>query len=324
MRNRESVLSHLKRSYTAALAFPRVRKLLVTLPLTRGLVWRFVAGENFATAVDSVKRLNMQGLSATLNFVGTHVNDAAEARSAASHVAASLPAIRRNRLDANASIRLTKIGLDIDENLCIENLHLILRSAQRAGVFVWIDMEESRYFESTLRCFEDAQTHFGPALVGIVLQSYLKRLTMAALDRLIALQSRIRIVKGGYWEPSDVAYRKREQIDERFREHVGRLLMSDVKQPAIATHDAAFFDFATTLAAARATRPEQFEFQLLYGIRPDLAHALARCGYRVRVYVPYGRDWSSYFAGCARRSIEALRPVLERRCCSTKKLHRLI
>ncbi len=276
-----------------------LRKAVVSTPLVRGLAWRFVAGEDLDAGLATARALNARGLKATLNCVGAHVRDEAEAVAAADAAVASLRRIRDEGLDANVSLKLTQIGLDIDEGLCRDQLRRVLECAAEVGNFVRIDMEESPYVERTLRLFEEVRASYGDDTVGVVIQSYLKG-RRGDLRPLLESGARVRLVKGGYWEPPDVAYRSRADVDRAFGEEV-ELLLTRGRRPALATHDPVFIERGRSLAEAAGLGRKAFEFQMLYGVRRDLQERLAAEGYAVRCYVPYGRQWYAYFLGCVRR-----------------------
>jgi len=276
-----------------------VRKAVMSTPGIRDLAWRFVAGENLDAAIAALMSLNARGIKGTLNFIGTHVKDEAEAVAAADAAIEALRRLHAEGLDGNLSVKLTQIGLDIDKTLCVAQLQRILEIAAKVGNFVRIDMEESRYVEGTLQIFEEMLDIYGADTVGIVLQSYLRQ-RHSDLQRMLAKGSRIRLVKGGYWEASDIVYRKKSDIDNAFRRDL-EVLMPYGRYPAIATHDARFLAQTRQLAGEAGVEPQEFEFQLLYGVRADLQNDLVRDGYNVRCYVPYGGNWYAYLLGCLRR-----------------------
>jgi proline dehydrogenase len=278
---------------------PWVRKAAVSTPVVRDLAWRFVAGEDLDAGVAAVRALGARGIRATLNLVGTHVRGEAEAVAAADAVVASLHRIHAEGLDANVSVKLTLIGLDVAEDLCRSQLRRVLDAAARLGVFVRIDMEESPYVDRTLRLFEEMQATHGPDSVGIVLQSYLKH-RRGDLGRLAGAGACIRLVKGGYWESAEVVHRARADVDRAFFGDLEALLPRG-RRPAIATHDGRAIARARKVASEAGLAPRSFELQMLYGVRSDLQEALARDGYVVRAYVPYGARWYEYVLGCIRR-----------------------
>jgi len=280
-----------------------MRKLVVTTPVIRDLAWRYIAGENLDAGLAAVRTLNSRGIKATLNNVGTHVRDPQEAVAAADAAIAALVRIQQECVDANLSIKLTQIGLDVSEVFCREQLRRVLDCAARLGNFVRIDMEETPYVDATLRLFDEMRRDYGTDTVGIVIQSYLRD-RGGDFEQLLADRARVRLVKGGYWESAAVAYQKKADIDAAFRRDIDFLLTRGY-QPALATHDARMVDEAIEIAAARGLDKRDFEFQMLYGVRPDLQESLVRDGYTVRCYIPYGGQWYAYFIGCIRQSLGA-------------------
>jgi proline dehydrogenase len=256
------------------------------------LAKRFVAGERVEDAIEAVAALNAQGISATLDFLGEDVTSPLEADRTRDAYLELLATLRARALDANVSLKLTAIGLAIDEELAYRNLREILRAAEpQRDPFVRIDMESSRVTDVTLRLFERA---FGESPnVGPVLQAYLKR-TPADVERTIALGARVRLVKGAYNEPRTIAYKDMPTIRGAFL-RCAEALLERGRYPAIATHDEALIDAVRTFSGTHGIGKERFEFQLLYGVRPDLQRLLVGQGYRVRVYVPYGTHWAAYF-----------------------------
>ncbi len=270
----------------------------MSMPGLRDVAWRFVAGESLEAGLQVARRLNARGVKATLNLVGTHVRGEGEARAAADAAVACLRGIEEAKVESNVSIKLTSIGLDVDETLCRTELRKVLSCAKQLGNFVRIDMEESAYTDVTLRLFEEARREHGDT-VGIVLQSYLRR-NADDLERLVASGAPIRIVKGGYWERGERVHRGKQEIDRAFLRDV-ELLVRRGKHPALATHDSAVIERAQRLAPEVGREKGDFEFQMLYGVREDRQEELVRKGYLVRCYVPYGDRWYEYVLGCIRR-----------------------
>ena len=301
----------LRQMASLAVRQPWVKKVAVTMPGVRDVAWRFVAGEGLEDAVGAVRALNARGIQATLNYVGTHVRTEQEAVAAAQAAIESIRRISGERLAANVSVKLTHLGLDVSEELSRGLLDRVVAEARKSGGFVRVDMEESRYVEQTLRIFEAARDAHGVDAVGIVLQSYLRD-RGGDLDRVLAAGSRVRLVKGGYWEAAEVVYRKRADIDAAFLRDIERLVQRG-PHPAIATHDGDAIAFTRRVASAAGLEPSAIEFQMLYGVRDDLQASLVRDGYPVRAYVPYGSRWYEYVLGCLRRLPGgALRRMAER------------
>jgi proline dehydrogenase len=271
---------------------PRVFKFVQRNGLARRFAARFVAGETVDDAVAALKQLNAAGISASLDLLGEAVGGAAEARAARDVYLQTLDRSHRARADGNVSVKLTQMGLDIDEGLCVDNVCAIVRRARQYDSFVRIDMEGSAYTERTLRLFtERFHPEFGNA-VGVVLQSYLRR-TERDVAAMIARGARVRLCKGAYKEPPEVAFPAKRDVDASYV-HCMEQLLERGTYPGIATHDVRIIAHAKAFARRRGIAPGRFEFQMLYGVRRDLQHALRRDGWNVRVYVPFGEQWYPY------------------------------
>jgi proline dehydrogenase len=259
---------------------------------SRAFARRFIAGETVGDAIAAVRQIQAQGLLSTLDYLGESVRSLAEADTATREYLQLIEAVDGAGIERNLSLKLTQLGLDVDRAICVDNLRKILTAAEHCGFFVRIDMESSAYTSATLDIFETVWK-LGHRNVGIVLQSCLHR-TEKDCERVNAMGARIRLVKGAYLEPKDVAYQLKSDVDAAFVRLATRLLTGGV-YPAIATHDEDIIDSMKQLAADRGIPQDAFEFQMLYGIRRDLQHALRDAAYRVRVYVPFGREWFPYF-----------------------------
>jgi proline dehydrogenase len=253
---------------------------------------RFIAGETVEEAIAAAREVEARGLTHTLDLLGESVSNLAEADKATREYVHVIDAIIASGIGRNISLKLTQLGLDVDKASAIDNLRKILERAEPAGFFVRIDMENSPYTDVTLEIFETLWQQ-GYRQIGVVLQSALYR-SENDVARVNALGGRVRLVKGAYKEPKGVAYQKKADVDAAYARLMTTLLTSG-HQPAIATHDPAMIDLARRIAAERRIAPDTFEFQMLYGIRRDLQAALLRDGYRVRVYIPFGRQWFPYF-----------------------------
>jgi len=260
--------------------------------LARKLASRFVAGETVDEAITTLRDLNGSNLSASLDLLGESVLHAEEAQRACKTYLEVLERIHTAKANANVSVKLTQMGLDIDEQLCLGNMRSIIGQAKQHGSFVRIDMEQSSYTARTLQLFTDVfYPAFGNA-VGVVLQSYLRR-TAADVDAMISLGARVRLCKGAYQEPEDVAFPEKRDVDANYIACMERLLERG-NYPGIATHDVRIIGHAKAFAKKRAIPAERFEFQMLYGVRRDLQYRLRRDGYNMRVYVPFGTHWYPY------------------------------
>jgi proline dehydrogenase len=253
---------------------------------------RFVAGETFDEAVDAARELERQGLMVTLDRLGERVEGRGPAIAATQAYIEIVRAIAAAGISRNLSVKLTQIGLDIDRATATDHLRRILAAATEANVFVRIDMEGSDYTEQTLEIFESLWG-IGCRNIGVVIQACLRR-SAADLTRINALGARVRLVKGAYREPRDVAFQRKEEVDEQFLALM-RVLIAEGSYPAIATHDPAMIGATQEFAAARGVDRSHYEFQMLFGIRRDLQIALASAGHPFRVYVPFGTEWFPYF-----------------------------
>jgi proline dehydrogenase len=260
--------------------------------LAKSMANRFVAGETLDTALAAVDKLNARGITASLDLLGESVHNEAEARAAGEAYITMLDRIKERKSDANVSVKLTAMGLDISEELCVATMQRILQRARDYGTFVRIDMESSEYTQRTLDLFEQRLYPAYRENVGIVLQSYLYR-TFADVQRANQLKARVRICKGAYKEPETVAYPDKKDVDASYTRCMHEL-MTKGNYPGIATHDEAIIREAKRFARANDIAPDRFEFQMLYGVRRDLQDQLVREGYRMRVYVPFGTQWYPY------------------------------
>src|SRR6266508_2608791 len=271
---------------------PRIFRFVRGNGLARRFASRFVAGETVESAVAALRELNGAGVSATLDLLGESVEHAAEARHARDIYLQTLDRIRIAGADANVSVKLTQMGLDVDEALCVANLRAILARAQAHQSFVRIDMEQSSYTEKTLDLLKRTfYPEFGNT-VGVVLQSYLRR-TAQDVDDMITVGARVRLCKGAYKEPESVAFPAKRDVDANFVACMERLLERGT-YPGIATHDEKIIAHAKAFTTAKGIPPARYEFQMLYGVRRDLQHGLRRQGYTLRVYVPFGTHWYPY------------------------------
>jgi proline dehydrogenase len=260
--------------------------------LAKSFANRFVAGETVDTALAAVVRLNARGITASLDLLGESVHNEAEAHAAGKAYVTMLDRIHEQKADANVSVKLTAMGLDISEDVCVAIMHKILQRARDYQTFVRIDMESSEYTERTLDLFEQRLYPAYRENVGIVLQSYLYR-TFADVQRANLIKARVRLCKGAYKEPETVAYPDKNDVDAKYVRCMHEL-MENGNYPGIATHDETILEEAKRFARENQIAPNRFEFQMLYGVRRDLQDKLVREGYRMRVYVPFGTQWYPY------------------------------
>ena len=258
--------------------------------LARRVAHRFVAGETLDTAIAATRDLNSRGMLVTLDHLGESVGNREQADQARADYIALLDRIGEEGVEAGISIKLTQIGLAIDKGLCGANLRRIAESARDHGTFVRIDMEGSEYTQATLDAFYDVYSEFKN--VGAVVQSYLRR-TEDDVRALAAKAVPVRLCKGAYKEPEDVAFQKPEEVDDSYL-HLLEILMKSRAPVAAATHDSRMIEAAKRMTSQRADGAD-FEFQMLYGVRRDLQAQLVDDGFKMRVYVPYGTEWYPYF-----------------------------
>jgi proline dehydrogenase len=258
----------------------------------RELAGRFIAGETLEAAVEAVKALNAQGLMASFDHLNEAVRNEAETRDEVREYRRLLARIDAEGVKANASLKLTQCGLLLDPALALENARGVVREAAARGSFVRVDMEQSAVTQATLDAVRALHAEFGEERVGAVLQSYLRR-TEADARALCAAHVRIRLCKGAYLEGPEVAFQDKRDVDANFV-RVMRVLLDSGGYHGIATHDERMIDATVDYAAKQRLPVGSFEFQMLYGIRRDLQVRLAKAGYPVRIYVPYGRYWYPY------------------------------
>ena len=261
------------------------------IPLTRRMVRRFVAGDTLAEAMAVLESLRDQGMGWTLDVLGESVSSREMAVVAADTYIEALGALAERGLEANVSLKLSAMGLDVDPGFSRANVGRVVARAAEIGAFVRIDMEDHTKTDVTLAAVDELHSTYPE--VGAVIQAYLRR-SAADVEALIASQTRVRLCKGAYDEPASVAFASREEVDDSYARLTERLLM-DGRYPALATHDEKLIDHALRFAGEKGIGPERFEFQMLYGVRRDLQERLVAHGQTVRVYVPYGTQWYPYY-----------------------------
>lgn len=258
------------------------------------LARRFVAAEDLQGALPVLDSLHDAGLATTLNLLGEYVKEKDLALLARDKYLEIIDTLASTSAGShrNISVKLSMIGQKIDEKFCIDNLLQILEAARESGIFIRLDMEGSDTTESTLSIFESVYPAF-PDTVGIVLQAYLKR-TAGDIDRMCEINARVRLCKGAYAEPPSIAYQNMPEIRERFISYMKKLIVES-RYPGIATHDDLIIEATKQFVAENNIPADRFEFQMIYGIRPETQIALTKDGYNMRVYVPFGRKWVPYF-----------------------------
>lgn len=253
---------------------------------------RFVAGETVRQAIEAMRKLNGMGRAATLDHLGEFVSSAEEADESAAMCLRTLDAIAEANADCNLSLKLTSLGLDLDRTLCLARLRSILDRARQYGNFVRIDMEDYSHCQATLDIYRELRKTYDN--VGVVVQAYLFR-SERDVEKLRELKPNLRLVKGAYKESPLVAYPDKRDVDANYRKLIRMQLLSG-DYAAIATHDEKMVSYALNVLREHGLPRERMEFQMLYGIAEELQNRLVREGFRVRVYVPFGRDWFGYFA----------------------------
>jgi proline dehydrogenase len=253
---------------------------------------RFIAGEQVEDAIAAARALEARRLRLTLDYLGESVTTTAQATAATREYLRLIDDIVASGIERNVSLKLSQLGLAIDRATCVDNMRRILEPAGRHGFFVRIDMEHSEYTAVTLEVFETLW-NLDYRNIGVVLQSYLFR-TDRDLHRMNELQARVRLVKGAYKEAASVAFQQKADVDAAYLRQM-RLLLDHGVYPAFATHDLALVDQIKAYAAERSIARDRYEFQMLYGVRRDLQASFVADGYRMRIYVPFGREWFPYF-----------------------------
>ena len=289
------MLDALSRTFFVTAAESTVLKSLVSRYGMRGphsFARRFIAGETVDEAIVTAHELARSGLTHTLNQLGEHVTSTEAARLAGAAYLETIEQVGLAGLPCKVSMKLSQIGLEVDRQLCLDQLREMAETARHHGGFVRIDMEGSRLLDDTLEAFETLWAE-GHRNIGVVLQSYLYR-TPADLRRIIELGGRVRLVKGAYKESPDIAFAAKTDVDAAFLQ-LAETLLTDGVYPAFATHDPRMIDAICQYASDVNVGSDGFEFQMLYGVRRDLQTSLIARGYRMRIYLPFGPDWFPYF-----------------------------
>jgi proline dehydrogenase len=259
--------------------------------IPRHMARRFIAGETLEEALEAVQKLNAKKMMATLDHLGENVATFEEAKHAAEIYFLILDKIQEANIQSNVSLKLTDLGLDLDEKICRENLEKITQKAASYNNFIRIDMESSLYTERSLQIFKSLFERYKN--LGVVIQAYLYR-SEKDIEELIPLKARVRLCKGAYKEPPEIAFPRKKDVDANYIKLMKKLLLYG-NYPAIATHDPRIIEETKHFAKENKIPPANFEFQMLYGIRRDLQEQLVKEGYNVRIYVPFGKKWYPYF-----------------------------
>jgi proline dehydrogenase len=268
-----------------------LREWVRTSPAARRLSSRFVAGDKLADALDVCRTIRADGITATLDYLGENVKSLGEAAVCRDAYLNALHAMQEAGVEPNVSIKLTQFGLDLSEAACAENVAALVKAAEGIGGFVRIDMEGSAYTERTLALV--TRVHREHRGCGTVIQSYLHR-SGADTQLLERERIRVRLVKGAYLEPPEIAFPDKAHVDRNYVQ-LAKQLLSEGEYPAIATHDERIIQEVERFVSEKGIGRDRFEFQMLYGIRRDLQRRLVKEGYRLRLYVPFGEAWYPYF-----------------------------
>jgi proline dehydrogenase len=268
----------------------RMQRLVTEGKLARHVVQRFVAGDTLEDAVEVIKDLNSRAIGGILDLLGEGVADRSGAQAAADEYLSSIKRIEETGIDTTVAVKLTQLGLAFDKGACIDHVRRLAAEAQAIGVTVELDMEQSDHVADTLDIYRLLHSDFPDLRIAI--QAYLRR-TPGDLETLAALKPKVRLVKGAYGEPEDLAFQKKTEIEAQYR-FLTDWLFDHGTDPGIATHDGDLLAYAQRAAERTGVGKQGFEIQMLYGIRRELQERLAQQGYRVRIYVPFGSAWYQY------------------------------
>ncbi len=281
----------LKATLLKAAGSPTLQRQVTSNPVARRVASRFIAGNTLDEADRVIRELNAKGATVALDYLGENTESEAQAREATGAYLAALDRIQDHELDANMSVKLTALGMDISPELAVEEASKVAARGKEIGAMVGVDMESHRYAERTVETVHRLEQSYDN--VGVCLQSYLFR-TPDDLDRLNRWGVPVRLVKGAYREPPEVAWQQKAQVDDAFASLLDTVVAAN-PYPMVATHDPALVRLTKTLVAKHRRDRATFEFQMLYGVRRDLQEQIVAEGYRLRVYVPYGTQWYPYF-----------------------------
>lgn len=269
---------------------------IIGFPVARRMSRRFVAGETLEEAIEAIRSLNQRGILATIDHLGENVTSEEEARQAMEEYLRALDGLAESGVDSGVSLKLTQMGLDIDQSFCQGNVAQIVEEAKRHGIFVRIDIEGSPHTERTIQVYRALRQRYDN--VGMAIQSYLYR-SEDDVRQMIPQGANIRLCKGAYDEPPDIAFPDKRDVDANLIKLTEMLLTEEARKagcyPALATHDEKIINWCKEHVQREGIGKEEFEFQMLYGIRPQLQQELADQGYSVRAYVPYGNSWYPYW-----------------------------
>ncbi len=269
----------------------RLRRFMETSSMARRFSARFVAGSTLEEALAACEKVNRDGLTITLDYLGENVSTLEEAAGSRTMYMRCLNELENRRIRGNVSLKLSQFGMDLSEDACLGNVRELVYTAAKLGNFVRVDMESSEYTDRTLQLVRDLHAESGAC--GAVIQAYLRR-SESDIDDLNNRRIRVRLCKGAYLEPESVAIQDKSEVDQNFLK-LARKLLTEGNYPGIATHDEAIINEVIRFVKEQNIASERFEFQMLYGIRRDLQTRILRDGYRMRLYVPFGEAWYPYF-----------------------------
>ncbi|UNG01556.1 proline dehydrogenase [Bacillus altitudinis] len=272
--SKSSLLNHIARNWGSAVASKKI-----------------IGGKDFESAIPVIKRLNDQGMAVTVDHLGEFVTKAEITNERTNECIQTIQRIAEAGLNSHVSLKMTSLGLDIDDDLVYRNMKSILDTAEKHRIMVTIDMEDEQRCQKTLDIFKEMKSQY--EYVSTVLQAYLYR-TEQDLDDLNELQPFLRLVKGAYKESAEVAYPNKKDVDQNYKKLIEKQLLSG-NYTAIATHDDQMIEFTKHIVKKHNIQRDQFEFQMLYGMRSETQQALVKEGYQMRVYTPYGREWYGYY-----------------------------
>ncbi|KIL19415.1 Proline dehydrogenase (Proline oxidase) [Bacillus pumilus] len=272
--SKSSLLNHIARNWGSAVASKKI-----------------IGGKDFESAISVIKRLNDQGMAVTVDHLGEFVTKAEIANERTDECIQTIQRIAEAGLNSHVSLKMTSLGLDIDDDLVYRNMKRILDTAEKHRIMVTIDMEDEQRCQKTLDIFKEMKSQY--EYVSTVLQAYLYR-TEKDLDDLNELQPFLRLVKGAYKESAEVAYPNKKDVDQNYKKLIEKQLLTG-NYTAIATHDDQMIEFTKNIVKKHNIPTSQFEFQMLYGMRSETQQALVKEGYQMRVYTPYGREWYGYY-----------------------------
>ncbi|MBW4849181.1 proline dehydrogenase [Bacillus safensis] len=272
--SKSSLLNHIARNWGSAVASKKI-----------------IGGKDFESAIPVIKRLNDQGMAVTVDHLGEFVTKAEIANERTTECIQTIQRIAETGLNSHVSLKMTSLGLDIDDDLVYRNMKRILDTAEKHRIMVTIDMEDEQRCQKTLDIFKEMKSQY--EYVSTVLQAYLYR-TEKDLDDINKLQPFLRLVKGAYKESAEVAYPNKKDVDQNYQKLIEKQLLSG-NYTAIATHDDRMIEFTKNIVKKHNIQTSQFEFQMLYGMRSETQQALVKEGYQMRVYTPYGREWYGYY-----------------------------